>query len=84
MLSPQLIFDLGDLFSVTNGFNKIHKILCTQIMLVRIMSTKNTLANLDTRNKGRFDGPFHTQVNTLFIKFTLGRNHQLFFFPFDQ
>ena len=33
------------------------------------MSTKNTVADLDAKNKGRFTGPFLTYVNSLVILF---------------
>ena len=31
------------------------------------MSTMNTIANLDSKNKGRFTGPFLTYVNSMVI-----------------
>jgi hypothetical protein len=31
------------------------------------MSNTNTVADLNAKNKGRFDGFFHIQVNTLVI-----------------
>jgi hypothetical protein len=38
-------------------------------MLGYIVSTKNTVADVDTKNKGRFNGPFLTYVNSMPIMF---------------
>lgn len=59
--------DLGDLFPVAIWFNEINKIRRTQIVSVCLLFTRNTLADLDARNKSRFSGLIHNRVKKICI-----------------